>query len=321
MAIKFDNKAPEWDNLGAEPDAELKKGGFLAGYKPPAAYFNWFFNRTYECVKELQEKLVSNLKSLAFKDKVGDDDITAVAANKVTQDSKHRMITDAERSTWNGKADASGSDVSETTVKTLDTITTEFPVPVAGECTKTFLGKVKKFFEDTKNWMTGVCLIGQIVNNCVTNNAKLPLSAAQGKVLMDLYTVLNTNLINMSRTNAINGDIATFADNAPLNTFLRRRYEITNGTASGAPDAQDGYVEIHKTVSNDWIVIYAITNRGTVYTRAKTEGVWGAWTNCNDKLGVSIQRLEYRWDNQNPKLIVTDPNGYSAYVSLTKYQG
>jgi hypothetical protein len=195
MAIKFDNKAPEWDNLGAEPDAELKKGGFLAGYKPPAAYFNWFFNRTYECVKELQEKLVSNLKSLAFKDKVGDDDITAVAANKVTQDSKHRMITDAERSTWNGKADASGGDVSEMTVKTLETITTEFPVPVAGECTKTFLGKVKKFFEDTKNWMTGVCLIGQIVNNCVTNNAKLPLSAAQGKVLMDLYTVLNTKII------------------------------------------------------------------------------------------------------------------------------
>jgi len=196
MAIKFDNKAPEWDNVGAEPDAELKKGGFLAGYKPPAAYFNWFFNRTYECVKELQEKLVSSLKSLAFKDKVGDDDITAVAANKVTQDSKHRMITDAERSTWNGKADASGGDVSEMTVKTLGTITTAFPVPVAGESTKTFLGKVKKFFEDTKNWMTGVCLIGQIVNNCVTNNAKLPLSAAQGKVLMDLYTVLNTNLVS-----------------------------------------------------------------------------------------------------------------------------
>lgn len=87
---------------------------------------------------------------------------------------------------------ASGGDVSEMTVKTLETTTTEFPVPVAGESTKTFLGKVKKFFEDTKNWMTGVCLIGQIVNNCVTNNAKLPLSAAQGKVLMDLYTVLNT---------------------------------------------------------------------------------------------------------------------------------
>lgn len=41
--------------------------------------------------------------------------------------------------------------------------------------------------------MTGVCLLGHIVNNCVTNNPNLPLSAAQGKALMDLYTVLNTN--------------------------------------------------------------------------------------------------------------------------------
>ena len=92
------------------------------------------------------------------------------------------------------KVDKTG-DISETTINALDEPATDvqFPVPVAGESTKTFLGKVKKFFEDTKNWMTGVCLIGQIVNNCVTNNAKLPLSAAQGKVLMDLYTVLNTN--------------------------------------------------------------------------------------------------------------------------------
>ena len=91
------------------------------------------------------------------------------------------------------KVDKTG-DISETTINALDEPATDvqFPVPVAGESTKTFLGKVKKFFEDTKNWMTGVCLIGQIVNNCVTNNAKLPLSAAQGKVLMDLYTVLNT---------------------------------------------------------------------------------------------------------------------------------
>ena len=63
------------------------------------------------------------------------------------------------------KAESSGGDISEMTVKTLDDITTEFPVPEAGESTKTFLGKVKKFFSDTKNWMTGVCLIGQIVNN------------------------------------------------------------------------------------------------------------------------------------------------------------
>ena len=44
----------------------------------------------------------------------------------------------------------------------------------------------------------GACLIGQIVNNCVTNNAKLPLSAAQGKALMDLYTQLNSDLTSVT---------------------------------------------------------------------------------------------------------------------------
>lgn len=34
---------------------------------------------------------------------------------------------------------------------------------------------------------------GSIVNNCVTDNPNLPLSAAQGKALMDAVNVLNTN--------------------------------------------------------------------------------------------------------------------------------
>ena len=37
---------------------------------------------------------------------------------------------------------------------------------------------------------------GSIVNNCVTDNPNLPLSAAQGKALMDAITVLNTNQEN-----------------------------------------------------------------------------------------------------------------------------
>lgn len=52
------------------------------------------------------------------------------------------------------KAESSGGDISEMTVKTLDTITTEFPVPVAGESQKSFLGKVKKCLQDLKDWTT-----------------------------------------------------------------------------------------------------------------------------------------------------------------------
>ena len=91
------------------------------------------------------------------------------------------------------KADASGGDISETVITTVEASQDEYPVPAAGDSAKTVLGKVQKFFADIRNWMKGVCLLGQIVNNCVTDNVKLPLSAAQGKVLMDLYNVLNTN--------------------------------------------------------------------------------------------------------------------------------
>ena len=95
------------------------------------------------------------------------------------------------------KLDADGGDISEAVIKAADEIEDdEYPIPASGDKPRTFLGKTKKFLGNIKDWMTGVCLLGQIVNNCVTDNAKLPLSAAQGKALMDLYNVLNTNLLS-----------------------------------------------------------------------------------------------------------------------------
>ena len=74
-------------------------------------------------------------------------------------------------------------------------------------------GKLSTTFSNIKAAFKGACLIGQIVNNCVTNNAKLPLSAAQGKELMDLYTVLNSNLTVKDVT-------AHFYKNAPVSYVL-----------------------------------------------------------------------------------------------------
>lgn len=54
-----------------------------------------------------------------------------------------------------------------------------------------------KFMRNVVAGFKLVLYAGQVVNNCVTDNAGLPLSAAQGKVLMDLYTVLNTKTINL----------------------------------------------------------------------------------------------------------------------------
>lgn len=63
-----------------------------------------------------------------------------------------------------------------------------------------FLEKIKskmnifEFFKNLKAGLKFVLHTGQIVNNCVSDNPGLPLSAAQGKVLMDLINQTNGNL-------------------------------------------------------------------------------------------------------------------------------
>lgn len=117
-------------------------------------------------------------------------DISQIALNGVTYNVKDSTA----RTEVGKKVTASGGDIADTKVSTFTASSASYPVPAANDTVKVGFGKVKKFFEDIRNAATGACFIGQIVNNCVTNNAKLPLSAAQGKALMDLYTQLNSDL-------------------------------------------------------------------------------------------------------------------------------
>lgn len=71
-------------------------------------------------------------------------------AKDVTTDAAHRFVSDAEKISWNGKVGASGGDISETVIETLESIDSKYPIPVSGETAKVFMGKVKKYVEDTK---------------------------------------------------------------------------------------------------------------------------------------------------------------------------
>lgn len=53
-----------------------------------------------------------------------------------------------------------------------------------------------QFFRNLKSGLQFVLHVGSIVNNCVTDNPNLPLSAAQGKALQDQLATLNSNLIS-----------------------------------------------------------------------------------------------------------------------------
>lgn len=55
--MNFEKKVPDWSAQGTEPPSSLKTGGFQSGYKPPAAYFNWFWSRVSACLTELQQKV------------------------------------------------------------------------------------------------------------------------------------------------------------------------------------------------------------------------------------------------------------------------
>ncbi|UWO86388.1 hypothetical protein NQ487_05590 [Hungatella hathewayi] len=100
-----------------------------------------------------------------------------------------------QNNNWD-KADAALKDLDTPTFEDYSGSTT---VPDAATAINNIKskGKLSTIVSNVKAAFKGACLIGQIVNNCVTNNAKLPLSAAQGKALMDLYTQLNSDLTAM----------------------------------------------------------------------------------------------------------------------------
>ena len=101
-----------------------------------------------------------------------------------------------QNNNWD-KADAALKDLDTPTFEDYSGSTT---VPDAATAINNIKskGKLSTIVSNVKAAFKGACLIGQIVNNCVTNNAKLPLSAAQGKALMDLYTKLNSDLASIT---------------------------------------------------------------------------------------------------------------------------
>lgn len=106
-----------------------------------------------------------------------------------------------QNNNWD-KADAALKDLDTPTFEDYSGSTT---VPDAASAINSIRskGKLSTIVSNVKAAFKGACLIGQIVNNCVTNNAKLPLSAAQGKALMDLYTQLNSDLAGKADINTL----------------------------------------------------------------------------------------------------------------------
>lgn len=94
----------------------------------------------------------------------------------------------------NGNWDIADQELEKLNNPTFEDYTGDTSVPAASAAIEELKSKSKLgvLLSNIKAAFKGACLIGHIVNKCVTDNPNLPLSAAQGKALMDAITVLNT---------------------------------------------------------------------------------------------------------------------------------
>ena len=132
-----------------------------------------------------------------------------------------------------------------------------------------------QFFRNLKAGLQFVLHTGQIVNNCVTDNSSLPLSAAQGKALMDKYTQLYSEMGTILQYSHTSDTPFDFNDKNAKARFHRL------GTENSFKNAPSGVNPIYSNVlvvrNNAWdtlsMTIYLYTkgtNSSVVYKTGNT---------------------------------------------------
>ncbi|SYX86016.1 pyocin knob domain-containing protein [Paenibacillus alvei] len=101
--MTFEKELPQWKEKGVKPPQSKIDEGWKVQDKPPAAWLNWQMNKTYEALKEVQEKAAE--KTIVSKEVTDiktymDQKIEAIGTH-VNDATKH--ITAAERNVWSAK--------------------------------------------------------------------------------------------------------------------------------------------------------------------------------------------------------------------------
>ena len=181
-------------------------------------------------------------------------------------------------------------DLADETLKNLDTPTFEdytgsTAVPSATDAIDQIKskGKLGTLLSNIKAAFKGACLIGHIVNNCVTDNAGLPLSAAQGKVLKDLYTQLYSDL-NTTNNNLSNAGIPTVKKITDLYAIKKSGFYYYDAGATNAPMSSRGGMIVANYLSDSWISLTVVSYASSkIYTNTKYNNTWVGWAESATK--------------------------------------
>lgn len=131
--------------------------------------------------------------------------------------------------------------------------------------------KIGTLLSNIKAAFKGACLIGHIVNNCVTDNPNLPLSAAQGKALQDQLATLNSNL----------GSIYGYISDLDVPDVILGVYDVNSANSpykKGLTQATAGIVlSVYNKESNYNAQLALSAGNSKFYFRQKGNNIWGDW--------------------------------------------
>jgi hypothetical protein len=134
--MAFEKELPQWKEKGVKPPQSKLDEGWKVQDKPPAAWLNWQMNKTYEALKEVQEKAAEKTEVVsAIEDtkKYTDQKVAGIDLTKITPDSigavkksdfdAHtadgtRHVTASDRNTWNTKETTDGAQAKANTAET-----------------------------------------------------------------------------------------------------------------------------------------------------------------------------------------------------------
>lgn len=173
-----------------------------------------------------------------------------------------------------------------------------------------------QFFRNLKAGLQFVLHAGQIVNNCVTDNAGLPLSAAQGKILKDLYTQLYSELD--SKIYGIpNKNIADLLDLSAPDGLYR-----VDPAAKNNPVGTYGICEVRSTDDGKgwrFVTFYAtspanIVRRNFYNSYGTTNPGWSGWLADGlpiDFTDINIELSPEQWTTSNNGLKYYNHTGWN----------
>ena len=178
--------------------------------------------------------------------------------------------------------------------------------------------KVAITLRNLKAGLQFVLHAGQIVNNCVTDNAGLPLSAAQGKVLKDLYTQLYSDL-NTTNNNLRNSGIPIVKKITDLYSIKTSGFYYYDAGTTNAPQSSRGGMIIANYLSDSWISLIVVPYASSkIYTNTKYNNTWVGWAESATKNDFVIKTYTIAGKAVNAETIADfEPNiALSGYTPL-----